>query len=164
MAFRDDERSILEKRDRERFTGLRYFDVDSTYRYRLPIEPAEQPDTIRATLRKGGADRYVRVGTVSFEIAGVRETLSVFRPADGRDVLWLPFTDQTTGKESYGGGRYLNPPMLDDGTLLVDFNRAYNPDCDYNPERFNCALPPSENRLRVPVEVGEKKSLLHETR
>ena len=53
--------------------------------------------------------------------------------------------------------------MFEDGTILVDFNRAYNPDCEYNPERFNCALPPSENRLTVPIRAGEMKSLLHET-
>lgn len=162
MAMRDDERSILAKNVRARFTGLRYFDVDTTYRFRVPLEPSERPDTIRATLRKGGVDRYVRLGTVSFAIDGVPQKLSVFRPADGRDARWLPFTDATTGEESYGGGRYLNPPMLDDGTILVDFNQAYNPDCDYNPERFNCALPPSENRLTVPIRAGEKKSLLHE--
>lgn len=164
MAFRDPERSILEKRDRERFTGLRYFDVDSTYRYALPLQPAERVDTLRARLRKGGSDRYLRIGTVTLDVGGVAETLAVFRPADGRDVLWLPFTDGTTGKESYGGGRYLNPRLRADGTILVDFNQAYNPDCDYNPERFNCALPPSENRLRVALQVGEKKSLLHEPR
>lgn len=164
MAFRDKDRSILEKDVRARFSGLRYYDVDSTYRFRLPIEPAERLDTIRATLRKGGSDRYLRLGTVSFTLHGTPQRLAVFRPADGRNLLWLPFTDATTGKETYGGGRYLNPPMLDGGTILVDFNQAYNPDCEYNPERFNCALPPSENRLSIPIEAGEKKSLLHEPR
>ncbi len=164
MSFRDDDRSILEKADRARFTGLRYYDVDSTYRLLLPLNPAERRDTLRATLRKGGVDRYIRLGTVSFTLQGVPQTLSVFQPANGRAVLWLPFTDATTGKETYGGGRYLNPPLFDDGTILVDFNQAYNPDCEYNPERFNCALPPAENRITVAVEAGEKKSLLHETR
>lgn len=162
MAFRDKDRTILAREDRARFTGLRYFDVDSTYRLRLPIEPAEQIDTIRATLRKGGADRYLRLGTVTFERGGTMHRLAVYQPLDGRSTLWLPFTDLTTGDETYGGGRYLNPPLLEDGTILVDFNRAYNPDCEYNPARFNCALPPSENRLRLPVEAGEKKSLLHD--
>ena len=162
MALRDDERSILAKSVRARFGGLHYFDVDTTYRYHLPLQRAARLDTIRATLRKGGVDRYVRLGTVAFTRDGVAETLAVYQPADGRRTLWLPFTDATTGKESYGGGRYLNPPLLEDGTILVDFNQAYNPDCDYNPERFNCALPPAENRLGVAIRAGEKKSLLHE--
>lgn len=153
--------SLLAPEARARFTGLRYFSVDSAYRFVLPLEPAP-PETIRAALRKGGTDRYVRLGTVSFALEGAPERLAVYRPADGRDVLWLPFRDATTGRETYGGGRYLNPPRLPDGRLVVDFNEAYNPDCEYNPALFNCALPPAENRLNAPVPAGEKKALLYE--
>ncbi len=161
MAFRDPDRSILEKGVRKTFTGLHYYDVDARYHFRLPLERFDHPDTIRATLRKGGADAYVRLGQVTFTLDGAPQRLTVFQPADGRRILWLPFTDATTGKSTYGGGRYLNPPLGRGDTLDVDFNRAYNPDCAYNPDRFNCALPPAENRLSVPVAAGEKKALLY---
>lgn len=159
QSMRDPERSVLTRTARQQFAGLRYFPVDSTYRFILPLEPAS-PDTLRATLRKGGVDRYVRMGYVQFTLNGEPQRLTVFRPADSRDFLWLPFTDGTTNRESYGGGRYLQPELRDDGTLVVDFNQAYNPDCDYNPAMFNCALPPAENRITVRVEAGEMKSLI----
>ncbi len=79
------------------------------------------------------------------------------------DVLWdvesggyfLPFADSTSGEETYGAGRYLEIETLPDGTSLVDFNYAYNPYCAYN-EKWSCPLTPSENRLKVPIESGEK--------
>jgi uncharacterized protein (DUF1684 family) len=162
VRMRDASRSILAPDTRRRFTGLNYFGVDSTFRVVGRFEPADTVRTIRAQLRKGGVDPYLRIGTVAFELDGETQRLSLFQPADGRPVLWLPFADQTSGRESYGGGRYLNPTIGEDGTVVIDFNRAYNPDCDYNPDAYNCALPPSENRLDLRVEAGEQKSNLYD--
>ena len=72
----------------------------------------------------------------------------------GGDDCFLPFKDATTGKESYSDGRYLDLPPSGDGRW-VDFNYAYNPYCAYNPH-WSCPIPPPENRLAVPIEVGEK--------
>jgi uncharacterized protein (DUF1684 family) len=162
VRMRDASRSILTPDTRRRFAGLNYFPVDSTYRVVGRFEPADTVRQIRAQLRKGGIDPYLRIGRVAFELDGQTHRLGVFQPADGRPVLWLPFTDGTTNRESYGGGRYLNPTIEPDGTILVDFNHAYNPDCDYNPDAYNCALPPSENRLPMRVEAGEMKSNLYD--
>lgn len=162
VRMRDADRSILTPEARRRFAGLNYFPVDSSYRVVARFEPADTTRTVRAQLRKGGIDPYLRIGTVAFELGGEAHRLALFQPADGRPVLWLPFTDATTGRESYGGGRYLNPTIDADGTVVVDFNRAYNPDCDYNPDAYNCALPPSENRLAPRVEAGEQKSELYD--
>ncbi len=162
VRMRDAGRSILTPDTRRRFTGLNYFPVDSTLRVVARFEPADTVRTIRAQLRKGGIDPYARIGRAVFELNGEEHALAVFQPADGRPVLWLPFTDGTTNRESYGGGRYLNPTIREDGTIVVDFNDAYNPDCDYNPDAYNCALPPSENRLGVRVEAGEMKSNLYD--
>ena len=71
------------------------------------------------------------------------------------DEMFIPFSDLTCGRGSYGGGRYVSPILQPDGTLLVDFNRAINPYCAYDPE-FSCPLPPPGNRVPLSVDAGEK--------
>jgi uncharacterized protein (DUF1684 family) len=70
--------------------------------------------------------------------------------------LFLPFRDATSGRETYGAGRYLevDPPDAD-GRVVVDFNLAYNPYCAYNPD-WSCPIPPGENWLDVPIRAGER--------
>ena len=99
-----------------------------------------------------------------FAYEGKNHTLSVLGPADPKDgdYLWLPFYAATSGEETYGGGRYLDLELAADGTVEVDFNFAYNPLCDYNPEKYNCTLPPAENRLPFAVRAGEKLFRAHE--
>jgi uncharacterized protein (DUF1684 family) len=82
----------------------------------------------------------------------------VFGPANpaAGDYLWLPFFDGTSGRETYAGGRYLDIEVDAEGMVDLDFNYAYNPLCDYNPDRYNCTLPPPENTLPFAVEAGEK--------
>jgi uncharacterized protein (DUF1684 family) len=72
----------------------------------------------------------------------------------GSHELFLPFRDTTSGKETYGAGRYLDLHAHGD-EVVVDFNYAYNPNCAYNPD-WNCPLPPAENWLKVPIRAGEK--------
>ena len=75
----------------------------------------------------------------------------------GSNVLFIPFTDKTTGKVSYGGGRYLiveEPPESDE--ILIDFNLVTNPLCSYA-TIYNCIVPTTENRLRIAIEAGVKK-------
>lgn len=162
MQMRDPQRSILDPAVRRRFTGLRYFPVDTTLRFRLPLVRDARADTVHVPLHLGGTDPYVRVGTVAVPLAdGGPYRLAVYQPVRGERVLWVPFRDGTSGTETYGGGRYLYPEAHGD-TLVIDFNEAHNPNCDYNPTAYNCALPPSENRLPVRVEAGEQRSLLVE--
>jgi uncharacterized protein (DUF1684 family) len=82
-----------------------------------------------------------------------RRWLTLYRGTDGD--LFLPLRDATSGDETYGAGRYLEPLMLDDGRVLVDFNYLYNPYCAYN-DAWSCPLPPRENWLTVPIRAGEK--------
>ena len=155
--------SLLTRPVRERFTALNYFDIDPAWRFRLKMQPGDG-DTVRVPLSHGGVDPYVRLGFVDVPTAaGQTARLSVFRPVRGEAVLWIPFTDLTSGTETFGGGRYLYPKPLGGDTLDVDFNRAQNPNCDYNPDAYNCALPPPENRLPLRVTAGEMKSHLAET-
>lgn len=72
-------------------------------------------------------------------------------------LLFIPFTDGTSNRESYGGGRYLDLTEQDHDEYVLDFNLAYNPSCAYGKTTFSCPIPPLENHLRVRIEAGEKK-------
>ncbi len=112
-------------------------------------------------------------GTFVFEVNGEDARLTAYRmvpePTDF-DELFVPFKDATSGKETYGAGRYLDIPRHnhDHGhehntdQYILDFNRAYNPLCAYTP-RYNCPYPPPQNRLKVAIEAGEKIPFEHES-
>ena len=76
-------------------------------------------------------------------------------PADAQELFYI-FKDETSGKETYGAGRFFYSAMPKDGTVTLDFNKAYNPPCAFTPYA-TCPLPPPENRLAVRIEAGEKK-------
>lgn len=109
-------------------------------------------------------------GTFAFEVNGQEAHLTAYRTfpeSDDDDELFVPFKDATSGKETYGAGRYLDVQIQhehnhDAGEYMLDFNRAYNPLCAYTP-RYNCPYPPPQNRLKVAVEAGEKIPFEHES-
>lgn len=163
-AFMDTAQTPLLATDLPSFEGLNYYYPNAALRFRVPFETAANPDTILLAKRHGKQVPYLRRGTVSFQVEGKKQTLAVFGPADpqGEDFLWLPFYDPTNQAETFAGGRYLDLEPTADGTVELDFNYAYNPLCDYNPDKFNCALPPQENTLPFPVRAGEKRFRLEE--
>jgi uncharacterized protein len=140
------------------FEGLNYYFPKPDLRFRTKLVAEAKPDTVTLTKRKGNEVKYVRKGTVAFTHEGQVHKLGVFGLVGGEapDYLWLPFYDATSGKDTYGGGRYLDLKLDADGMVEVDFNYAYNPLCDYNPDAFNCTLPPRTNTLPFAVEAGEK--------
>jgi uncharacterized protein (DUF1684 family) len=90
---------------------------------------------------------------VRLTIEGEPAQLTIFE--DARGGLFLPMRDATSGDETYGAGRYLEPDLQGGDRVLVDFNRLYNPYCAYN-DQWSCPLPPRENWLRLPVRAGER--------
>lgn len=156
--FADPQRSPLPSAVRDTFAGLNYYYPQPELRFRTPLVAVAPGDTVVLTKRKGQQVPYLRRGLVRFHHAGQDCELTVFGPADSTqgDFLWLPFYDQTTGHKTYGGGRYLDLKVDGQGMVDLDFNYAYNPLCDYNPDRFNCTLPPQGNRLPFEVDAGEQ--------
>lgn len=159
MRMRDADRTVLDAATRRRFEGLRYYKVDPDYRFELPLQRTAATDTMRVQQYKGPPVDKVIIGHVHVPL-GDTTRLAVFREPGLDGEVWIPFRDPTNGDETYPAGRYLNAPIGDDDTVVVDFNKAFNPYCDYNPD-YVCPLPPPENTLPVPVEAGEKKSQLH---
>lgn len=152
--------SPLPEKERGTFSGLRYFRIDPELRFTLPLQVYAAPDTFGMMTTDGTERQALRYGYFSFTIAATAETLHVYKFLDARPMyqhyLFVPFLDQTAGKESYGGGRYLDLNENESGVYVLDFNTAYNPSCAYGRSEFRCPLPPSENVLRVAVRAGEK--------
>ena len=151
--FRMDPHSPIQ--DRTNFNGLDYYDPDPAYRYTLPLQPAETQEELRFQTSTGDEQLYHRLGTIEFEVEGEPAKLAIYR-SPNHGGLFLPFRDATSGNETYGAGRYLEPHELGGGELLVDFNLSYSPFCAYS-DAYSCPLPPFENNLRaVAIRAGEK--------
>jgi hypothetical protein len=99
----------------------------------------------------------VRVGRLEFTLRGQPLSLSAFIEQGARDFnrLFVPFSDLTSGSETYPAGRYLDLERTPTGLYVIDFNRAYHPFCYYN-EAYDCPYPPRENRLQIPLRAGER--------
>lgn len=163
IVFFDPDRTVLRSKELAKFTGLRYFPIDTTFRFEAAFERIDDPPTFLIAKQTSGPVPYSHVGYVVIPFNGESHRLSVFRNLEmDDDQAWIPFLDATSGSETYGGGRYLDVDIPTGSTALVDFNLAYNPYCVYNAYDFNCAIPPAENRLPFAVAAGEKNPLLLE--
>lgn len=156
MEMREDE-SVLASDRRDSFRGLDYFEVDPAYRFVVPFQEEETPDTIMLAENTGRTREQVQVGSVAVPLPSGDATLAVFQGEsdDPRGRLWIPFADATNGDDTYEAGRYVDLRTTDGDSIIVDFNRAYNPTCVYNPD-YACPFPPPENRLEAPIPAGEK--------
>ena len=139
---------------------LAYFPIDPEYSVPAALKPAAS-DTIVQMPTSTGALRNQRiVGTLEFVLKGqpLKLTASVDADAANLDHITVMFSDLTSGSETYPGGRYIDLNRNGSGIYDLDFNRAYNPYCYYN-ESYDCPYPPRENRLQVPIRVGERLKL-----
>jgi uncharacterized protein (DUF1684 family) len=150
--LRRDPHSPLTPEQREGFAGLQYFSENPDLDLKLEIDEFPEKKTVTMQTTTGDVQDYVRYGRLRFNVAGEEVELTLFHNPHG---FFLPFADSLAGQETYGAGRYLEPEILPDGRLHVDFNLAYNPYCAYN-ELYSCPITPAENRLKVPIRAGEK--------
>ena len=120
------------------------------------LKPAEQRTVVEMPTSMGKIRKHQRVGVLEFTLKGQPLTLGAFVEA-GADVnrLFVPFSDMTSGTETYAAGRYLELDRTSTGLYTIDFNKAYNPYCYYNPN-FDCPYPPRESRLPLPIRAGER--------
>lgn len=142
------------------YKGIAYFPVDFDYRFILPLTPNDSPDTTIIVSTRGSQRRAVRVGWFDFAVKGEPcrlEAVRLLEPGVGENDVSIFFRDATSGKETYGVGRYVDPQPLPDGRFLLDFNVAYNPACAYS-EHYNCPIPQAANTLAVEIRAGEKDS------
>lgn len=163
--FKTHPQSPIEPDERTAFGGLRYFTHDPACRVTARFEAGDGAELLIDTGGEDGSVRYRRAGRLAFQLAGEPCHLTVLSLVQYAGGLFVPFRDTTSGRETYGGGRYLFDTAKDtDGLVLevtagssdvvIDFNYAYNASCAYSP-RWACPLAPPENFLKVPVRAGE---------
>ena len=143
---------------RHSFRGLNYYPVEPNLRFRVPLVEFPQQEVLTFPTSKGTEQPYFRHGYFEFAVEGKTVRLNVYKPVHSHarhEFLFVPFRDATSGKETYGAGRYLDLEVQRSGVYDLDFNRAYNPYCAYSDD-YVCPLPPPENWLPVPIRAGEK--------
>ena len=163
--LRDHPQSPVPADQRGAFESL-VWPYDPSLRFEVRVDPAPPPSpgALALELPNSGADRlaFARIGSVGIPFADRSRQLSLFWMEGYSGGLFLPFRDATSGKETYGAGRYLLDtaksadlgPGASPGTLVLDFNFAYQPSCAFDP-KWACPLAPPENRLDVPIRAGE---------
>jgi uncharacterized protein (DUF1684 family) len=159
--FHDPKESPLTPAERQAFKTLPFYPI----RYAYCVEATLVRDSTSApfAMATSTARRplYRKYGELRFVLKGQALRLTVYQDKDSskqpgfEDYLFVPFTDLTNGHETYGGGRYLDLRIPPAGarTMVLDFNKAYNPSCAYN-HGYSCPVPPAENRLAVAIPVG----------
>ena len=157
FAHRSGERLAIRMRDadsaiRREFAGLRWYPVDEAYRVRARFTPHDEPMTVRAQNVLGDVETFTSSGSVRLSVRGEEIEMLPVDADDGR--LWFIFRDLSSGVETYEAARFLYADAPEDGWTTVDFNRAHNPPCAFNPHT-TCPLPPKANRLPVRIEAGE---------
>lgn len=171
--FKTGAESPIPAEERPSFSGLKYFSEDPNLRFLVSLVRVPEEE-LEFETSSGEKKVFKRIGKLSFSVGGQPakgearlrrpDELTLYQAASGS--YFLPFRDATSGKETYGAGRYLEveekpppsggvPPEAGDGKFALDFNYAYNPYCAYA-AGYSCPLPPLENWLKVPIRAGEK--------
>lgn len=155
--------SPLRPADQPTFEGLPYFAYDSAAAVSAALVPAMVADTARFPTSTGELRPMPVAGQLVFAFDGTERRLMAYQAVgpDGQPStgLFVPFRDATSGRATYGGGRYLDLDGRPDaeGRIVVDFNKAYHPYCVYN-KAYSCPLPPAENTLATAMAAGERLS------
>jgi uncharacterized protein (DUF1684 family) len=145
--------------DKENFKGLNYFEPDPKYKVIADLIPIESKKVVILRTNDGKEQRYIEYAYADFKLNDVQNRLLILEGIDMgpiRGKLFVAFGDETSTVESYGAGRYLDVNKVPgSSTIVLDFNKAYNPFCAYN-STYSCPFPPPENLLKIPIRAGEK--------
>lgn len=145
--------------DFSKFTGLKYYDANMQFRIVASLTPIEAKKAVMLPTSDGKDQSYVEYAYAEFDMGGHHNKLLILEGIDigpVRGKLFLAFGDETSARETYGAGRYLDVAKVPGAkTVELDFNKAYNPFCAYS-GKFSCPFPPKENLLPIAVKAGEK--------
>lgn len=160
-SYADRAKSPLGKKDFKKFKGLDFYAPNENFRVEASVQktPDAEPFQMRTTTARLAT--YVKYCDVTFELNGETYSLEVYQSPDiskmveYKDYLFLPFLDETNGEETYGGGRYVDLRLQEGDTMIIDFNKSYNPYCAYS-SNYSCPIVPRVNRLMTKIEAGVK--------
>ena len=151
----------LNQEEIARFVGITFFPIDAKYNVLADFTVINDGNVIPFPTSAGKIKYYKEYGIANFTIDGVEQSLKIYQSSpiqeEYKDHLFLPFTDDTNGVTTYGGGRYIDLHTIDsfteDGKVKINFNEAYNPYCAYS-SRYNCPIPPGDNSLDIAIQAG----------
>ena len=156
----DADKQVLNEEERNRIQSLDYYPIDISKKVNA-VFTEEKGRSFHLPTSSGATKLYRKYGYVTFHWEGNEVRLTIYQDINlskkqgFEEYLVIPFKDATSGKETYGGGRYLDFRMTDKSTVEIDFNLVYNPYCAYS-YRYNCPIPPEENHLKISIDAGEK--------
>jgi hypothetical protein len=160
--YADSATSPLKKEDLAKFKKLVFFPVDTAFRVVAQLEKTKDQNYFEMQTTTDRKPEYRLWAIAIFSLQNKEYRLNVYQNKKALDdpkysnYLFLPFLDLTNGESSYGGGRYIDLMIPEDNTVIIDFNKAYNPYCAYN-HRYSCPIVPRDNFLDVEVLAGVKK-------
>ena len=163
-SYKDASKSPLKKKDLKNFKGLDFFPIDSTFIVIAKLTKIANAPIFEMATTTDRKPLYKEYGLLEFKLKGVETLLTIYQSQDDlrdekyKNYLFLPFTDDTSSNESYGGGRYMDVMTTDekaDGTISLNFNNTYNPYCAYN-DKYSCPLTPRKNHLNIEIKAGIK--------
>lgn len=161
--FKDASTSPLTKKGLKEFKGLDFFPIQEKYKVIAKLKKTPDAPVFKFPTTTDRVVVYKKYGEIYFTIDGKDLKLDIYKSKHAKkgykDDLFLPFLDETNGKTSYGGGRFVDVVTTDeqeDGTILIDFNKAYNPYCAYS-DRYSCPITPRNNFIKIAIEAGVMK-------
>ena len=166
--FRDPKESPLDKKLRKKFKGLNYYPINPDYRVKAKFVKTENPVLFKMKTTTERLPEYQKYGELHFVLNGEPRILEIYQSPEIiqkpglEDYLFVPFTDETNGTETYEVGRYIDFRVPSSEDVILDFNKSYNPYCSYG-SAYSCPIPPQANHLPIKIVAGEKKFLLGAT-
>lgn len=161
IQFKGDD-SPLPEGLRLNFKGLKYFSPKPSFNVKAEVEWDFDVNEIQLYKNPIEGSKHYPVAKLSFVLDNKTFVLTGFsNELDVPKVLFIPFYDETSGGETYGGGRYVDVLVEDTNVVVIDFNKAYNPYCVYN-HNYTCAVPPFANDLKTKILAGEKLPFIDE--
>jgi uncharacterized protein (DUF1684 family) len=156
-AFSEDPDTPIPAEKRAKILPLKYFPVDPAFSVPAALRLSKDRPVFDMPTSTGTLRKMQRVGVLEFTLQAQPRTLDAFVEDGTQQImsLFVPFADLTTGTDTYSAGRYLDLKPTSTGFYVIDFNRAYNPTCAYNPT-WECPYPPASNRLKLAIRAGEK--------
>lgn len=162
LQFKTKGKSPLTEEDRKSFKELEFFDIDLNYRVEAKFLRTPNEEAFAVGTSSGRTKFLIKYGVLKFSIKGEHLTLAVYQSQRllsnpiYKDYLFLPFNDVSNGDTTYSGGRFIDLTIPSGDTIIVDFNKAYNPYCAYS-DGWSCTIPPVENNLEIEIIAGVKK-------
>ncbi|EKT4543693.1 hypothetical protein OC66_04010 [Flavobacterium psychrophilum] len=160
--YADKKQSPLSDDDFQVFKSLDFYPINEKFIVQAKFVRTKNEKIFVMKTSTTRLPRYKKYGELSFVIDEKKFKLNVYQNIDlskregYKDYLFLPFSDLTCGKESYLGGRYIDMRFPKSETVIINFNKAYNPYCAYN-HKYSCPIVPLENDLKIEILAGVKK-------